>query len=379
MLYRDRRLLGVELWYQGAPPDDFYMRLPKNTVKTAAFLCTRTPRTKVFTPKATGFFVNWSNNEEFPYLVTARHVVEGIQRQGDGNVHVRLNTYDGGRREVCATRPWFSPKGDTVDLAVTPFEFEGDEDIETVQWKHLLNAAQIATHRIDVGDEVWLPGLYYPVDREGQDRPIVRMGTIAAMADGRIVPPPDKRGRPVRPYEAYLVELRSHGGLSGSPVWVHLPLERVYADWPPWQAREEIQKHWEQYREGKGQSPEVGVNYILGVVRTHFAVEGWKVRGGRSYASDFDREAAIVNTGIAAVTPIQALTDLLGSQDVEEERNAHRAKRLKEKGGAISLDDTLSGERTPPGAKSKRLKIDGSFEDAVKRALKKPKPKRADG
>jgi len=65
-----------------------------------------------------------------------------------------------------------------------------------------------------VGDEVFLAGLFTEVKETTKNIPIVRIGNLAMMPGEKI---PFKDGRLI---EAYLVESRSIGGLSGSPVFI---------------------------------------------------------------------------------------------------------------------------------------------------------------
>ena len=74
----------------------------------------------------------------------------------------------------------------------------------------------INDNAIGVGDEVFLTGLF--ANHIGQQRnlPIIRVGNIALMPEEPVQHPS------LGPIDAYLIEARSIGGLSGSPVFVHL-------------------------------------------------------------------------------------------------------------------------------------------------------------
>jgi hypothetical protein len=81
----------------------------------------------------------------------------------------------------------------------------------------------ISKENIGIGDEVFLTGLF--VNHLGKKRniPIVRVGNIAAMPEEAIA---TRNGN----MDAYLIEARSIGGLSGSPVFVHLAGLRILGD-----------------------------------------------------------------------------------------------------------------------------------------------------
>src|SRR5689334_11059030 len=70
-------------------------------------------------------------------------------------------------------------------------------------------------YHVGTGDEVAIVGLFYSHFGEAKNVPIVRTGNIAAMPDE---PVPTSHGLT----DAYLVEVRSIGGISGSPVFTHL-------------------------------------------------------------------------------------------------------------------------------------------------------------
>lgn len=95
-------------------------------------------------------------------------------------------------------------------------------------------------------------------------------------------------------YEAYLAELKSIGGLSGSPVFVMLPPGRVH----PMTRRVDDELRW----------------YLLGLVRGH-----WDSKEPEEL-SEFAEEREIVNMGIAAVTPISAVLELLDLPSEVERR-----------------------------------------------------------
>jgi hypothetical protein len=81
----------------------------------------------------------------------------------------------------------------------------------------LADSQVLKSRGIGIGDELFAVGLF--VQRAGSTRniPIVRTGVIAAM------PSKDEPFfRHGGEYHAYLAEMRSIGGLSGSPVFVFL-------------------------------------------------------------------------------------------------------------------------------------------------------------
>ncbi len=76
---------------------------------------------------------------------------------------------------------------------------------------------------LGLGDEVFLTGLFHSHHGRQRNIPIVRAGNIAAMPEEKIHT--DKFGF----IDAYLVEARSIGGISGSPVFIYQGMDRKYA------------------------------------------------------------------------------------------------------------------------------------------------------
>lgn len=151
-------------------------------------------------------------------IVTARHVIEGIKRKGIEKVGLKLNSKSG--RSLWHLLPmsdWYlEDSEDSPDVAVAinvPF---------AKTWDHLaLPQKVILTHEtrqlIDFGpgDDVFAVGFFSKHDDEERNWPIVRMGTVAAMDVERI------RTR-YGPRIGHLIETRSIGGLSGSPVFAKM-------------------------------------------------------------------------------------------------------------------------------------------------------------
>lgn len=368
MLYVDRRLLGVEEWYQDCLPEDYGMELPDGVLKSVCFLGQRDAKDRTVKPFCTGFLVAWSDDggPGF-YLVTAGHCLPKR-----GAVWVILNRKDGKTRRTQLTADgWRTPHDKSVDLAIHPIQTEDKDDVAFIARDHLLTAARIEKHRIGLGDDVWLPGLFQDVVGKDKGRPIVRVGTIAAVPGKPIqtVDPVTHKDRP--PFSAYLVEVRSHSGLSGSPVWVHLPYGRGrgHLDEPPVPSFE-LRRHREVSSVIGGTPPDDSPNYLLGVLRMHWGHEG---ATGKEVFYDAVDERNIVNTGIAAVVPIQELTKLLDREDIVVERREEGAAVASRRGRSVAIEDAPPAERKR-GPKAEDLKIDGTFEDAAKKLTRTPSP-----
>jgi hypothetical protein len=228
------------------------------------------------------------------YAVTARHVIEAIKERGiDGRTHIRFNSENGAAWTETELSDWIYSDDSSVDVAVAPISGKvlayGHKFIPSTMFA---NSDIITTERIGVGHELYFPGLF--AHHIGDDRilPIVRTGSIAAMPVERIKT--DWGGS----MHGYLVEARSIGGLSGSPVFVQAGPFRQTA---PLQAT-------------------LGniVYYLLGLIHGHYE------QGVPSDSSvdviKSDSISRTVNSGIAIIVPAKAIASVLDQDHFVQQR-----------------------------------------------------------
>lgn len=142
----------------------------------------------------------------------------------------------------------------------------------------------LQTQVVGPGDEVFLPGLFVNHYGAQRNEPIVRLGNIAAM------PAEPVRTKMLGAIDAYLIEARSVGGLSGSPVFLNLGIVRHTSNAPGAELRFHTgQRTW----------------YLLGVVHGHWQAEHEDVEVDAASATEH------VNMGIAVVTSIDRVISLL--------------------------------------------------------------------
>ena len=261
----------------------------------------------------------------FTYLVTAKHVIDGIRGKGKDQVLMRVNQTRG--NAVWVDTPidhWIPhPTDSSVDVAVKRTVIIPGLDHNSIPIRGFVNDAIIKEENIGMGDEVFLPGLF--ANHYGEDRniPIMRTGNIAAMPEEKVTV--DKLGK----IDAYLIEARSINGLSGSPVYVHLDAVR-YAD----------NRMPTAIYGGPG-------HYLLGLMHGHYD-KNWQT-GGRA-----DR----VNLGIAIVVPAAKILEVI-NQPMIKDADDKDEKEWREK--QLPTADSLEDEE---------LTRDG-FENALKRASRK--------
>ena len=257
--------------------------------------------------QGTAFFVfrsvhdNYEQSTQgFTHLVTAAHVIQGISSKNDfdGKILIKASRMDGTvaifeeRIEL-----WqFHPTESEVDVAVLPFvsPLQEQTDSKVIPLGMFLSDDVRDEHEIGLGDEVFLPGLF--INHHGRQRniPIVRAGNIAAM-------PEEKVYTSFGIIDAYLVEARSIGGLSGSPVFVHLGMDRKFEK--------------NSFLVGTGER--TGTNFLLGLMHGHY-----KVQPAPSQPSpDATLQEEAINMGIAIVVPSEKILEVLGQPAIRDLEN----------------------------------------------------------
>ena len=144
------------------------------------------------------------------FAVTASHVINR------GSDVIRLNAKDGSLifKETDA-REWFHHP-DGADIAILPVEV--DKDVTRFR---CLPRAQFALKKliddmdVGAGDNIFIVGRF--INQEGtlQNTPTARFGHLAQMPVEKITSDDGEE------QESYLVEVRSIGGFSGSPVFIY--------------------------------------------------------------------------------------------------------------------------------------------------------------
>jgi hypothetical protein len=243
------------------------------------------------------------------YAVTARHVIEGCyQNSQDGKILIRANIRGSGTEfiETNSTDWIYHPTDETVDVAVLAISC----DAKDMRQRNILNSLDIqlfgplpggaavpeiiSAEDIGAGDEVFITGLFSNHPGRLKNIPIVRVGNIAAMPEERV-----QTTWHNREIEAYLIEARSVGGVSGSPVFVHLGPVNT--------------KGTNRIRKTRMRG---GRCYLFGLIHGHF----------NQRLADTDVDAADagnqrdINCGIAIVVPAYKILEVLGHPALVEQR-----------------------------------------------------------
>lgn len=200
-----------------------------------------------------------------------------------GLFFLRINTKNGKSEFLKSEgKRWFTHPTDAfVDVAVLPWAPPLEKyDFKCVSVSSFLSDETVQKEGIGVGDEVFIAGLFAHISGSSRNLPIVRMGNIAMMPDEVI---PTELGD----IEAYLVEARSIGGLSGSPAFVRktVPLG-------------------------------VGGFYLLGLMHGHWDIPA-KSKNDLLMNDDLFGK---VNMGIAIVVPAKKILEVLNHPELVKMR-----------------------------------------------------------
>jgi hypothetical protein len=254
-------------------------------------------------PRATAFIVSIIEFElGWHYLVTAEHVVSSLRGH---DIWVRSNTKDGKAIENQLSNAlwWFHPDNahNATDVALTLVDFSANEDHVAIPLNQDTAIAAtdlvLRSNGIGVGHEVHISGLFR--SHYGQERnvPIVRVGNIAMMLGEKVYT------KYCGCIDAYLIEARSISGLSGSPVFINIPMPAGGST---------LQLTRER-------------THLLGLMHGHFDVQN--LSDDIVVDADVDPGRGIgINTGIGVVIPVEKILETLQHPGLVSRREQDAAK-----------------------------------------------------
>jgi hypothetical protein len=199
------------------PRLDDAMRIPENMLQSVGYIVSLVGSDFIhdgYDLEATCFFVTVPSevrpNKMYGYLVTAKHVLVSLAGQ---NIRILVNKRGGGIT-VLPLAPWVThPADDTVDCAVIPFKDNREADLVHIPVSFFATAEALKADDIGPGDEVYMPGLFTFAPGNNRVLPLLRHGALAMVPDSQIQVDEGFA-------DVYLIEVRSIGGMSGSPVFV---------------------------------------------------------------------------------------------------------------------------------------------------------------
>jgi len=296
-LYADFRVGGKPKFiFADKPPK--LMFIPDEIRKSVVYVGYKKPNVDL-SLQGTAFFVGrqiQGLEDSFLYLITAAHVIRGISSKDnfDGKILLRVYLIGGDAKTIeTNVSDWkFHPDETEVDVAILPFltDLETIADVAWIPFDMFLDEYKKVENDISIGDEVFLTGLFYNHHGRKRNIPIVRVGNISAM-------PEEKVFTKIGLIDAYLVEARSIGGISGSPVFVKV----------------ELDKH-SQGHLLIGTGKRGGKFFLLGLMHGHY---DYDLLTEDSITMDA-KAKEVVNMGIAIVVPSEKIMEVINQPVIKE-------------------------------------------------------------
>lgn len=260
----------------------------------------------------TAFFVRCQSRKQrsraWNYLVTARHCID---RHCDEALFARINTPESSELLELPSH-WVYPENPAVDVAILRLDVDPSTfETGSVWISSAASKKAVIENGIGIGSEVVAVGLFARYHGRHKNLPVVRHGILSAMPRE---PLNDDQGQD---FWAYLVELQSISGLSGSPVYVFVPSSQLMYLAQESAGVAAFQKNYP-----------AGFLFLLGLVRGHY---------------DEATGLGSVHTGMAIVTPIAEVIDLL-QQNQELRADRQRSLELSGSGSsALAVEDDRWG------------------------------------
>jgi hypothetical protein len=291
------------------------MRVPDEYLKCVAFIgetYSSDPTGINGDLHATGFLVSTPCTRpelfgrQLIYFVTAKHVATDLAGR---KVYFLANTTDGATASIpsASSSPfpgygtwWLHPSDKTADVAVTQVGLAPRLDIKAIGVDRFATTERLKKFNVGLGDEVFFMGLFSPASNNERVTPIVRHGSLAMM-------PSEPISTELGLADVYLIEARSIGGISGSPVFVR---PTVSIGLSPNEA-------------DLASSLGVGnVPTLLGLAHGHWDIKDWKLNN--TLIEPVQKGG--VNIGIAIVVPATKIYETLYQEELIQARQVIEKK-----------------------------------------------------
>jgi hypothetical protein len=279
------------------------MRIPTEFTTAVCFLCAENhKKEKLY--GGTAFLVSLDEPDcpdiRWDYLVTAKHCVEKAFAD-HANLFCRINLKSGGVRFIALPPPHNWELSEDSDVAVIAFQYEDEMEMTGFDSESFLTDEVAQREYIGIGDDVFIMGLFKEAYGVEKNFPVVRSGMIASRLDKLQDP------NTGLDYPAMLIEVRSIGGLSGSPVLMALRNSVGIAPAP------------------RGYHPLTHSLILVGLIRGH-----WDLMVKEVLVDFGTNEMEKLNLGMAIVTPIREVQKVLMNEELKRRRRADIRKYRKE-------------------------------------------------
>jgi hypothetical protein len=307
-VYCDTRMGGVPKHYLNCKPANADMRIPDEYLESVCFLCVKfsgPDDEEIIEFVGTGFLVSVPTRfttMRIICLVTAKHIILKARAAGHSDLHLRMNLDDGQSITWKLPDDWHYSNDPAIDVAAMFIPVVPGIQSKSISLENFATDQVIQQESIGIGDDVFAIGLFTKRHGDHRNTPIMRTGIIASMPNEQLESYNPVDSGYEGTFNAYLVELRSIGGISGSPVFVNLDFWRLGPN------------TFESFIEVGGLTIRRKM-FLLGMIRAHWNLDRENAAHDYIAAANEDEEIDRLNTGIAIVTPIQ---DVLSVIDGEE-------------------------------------------------------------
>ena len=302
----DHRWGGVPRFYTiAACPKDINLRILDDIQKCVVYLGELSKNNNEPEYGGTAFFVSVPmetvQGRSHVYLITADHNFAKIKSD---DIYIRYNTRAGLAKELKTKRVEWKRPGNSIaqgtelkDVAALLINDKiQDGDFITIPSNMWATENIRKTNVVGVPDEVYMVGLFTKAQGNQKNIPIVRAGTISSVPDQKINSPYGWMDK------TYLIEGRSVGGLSGSPLFV--------------------------YKADFVSGGIIHKNFLLGLMHGHWDVLENKINEAKIHIPSEDEKG--VNLGIAIVISVDEIRNFLYSEEIMKERKEIEGKIIKD-------------------------------------------------
>lgn len=249
------------------------------------------------------------------YIATNRHVVANSGRA----TFVRANRAGGLPPAIrpLTRQDWFNhPDGDDLAVCYLGCDPSIATDSHYLSNERFVTKQQLDEAYIGLGDDCLMVGRFTPHPGVKRNLPVVRFGNISMLPEEKVELEPGGHLQ-----EAFLVEMRSRAGFSGSPVFLVPQLGWTHGPGVP------VMTYQGSPRD-----------QTLGVVCGHFKAP--QQITAHATGSDIELEAEIDDhSGMAIVIPAWRIQEILDLPEVAAARtSAETETRKNQRGGSVSLD-----------------------------------------
>lgn len=313
----DNRMAGCPRYYvgDGSPLVD----IPQEIPRCVSFVGYNDKESGEVKLGGTAFFVfrYVTFRRNAGYVITAKHVLQGVKKKAaDGKLLLRVNLSGGASEKIeTSCDDWIEHPQYGIDVAVLPLNnTKLDLDHSFINTDAFAIGHVAAMAKIRIGEEIFITGLFVQLPGNERNIPIVRVGTIAALP-GEKIHIPQWGG-----FEAYLVEVRSISGLSGSPVFAACdPIPSASSS-------------FNQILGGSEENDDPGF-CLMGLMLGHLTSSGnlFDLNIHNSGKSEGDR----INTGIAMVVPAERIQEVLDLPVLRAQREQIAKEDLESNGATL--------------------------------------------